>query len=185
MAGHSKGQWARNKKDRTARQEALWGGREKIKSMKNYQTETLESVGGSKQKYRTRKDKKGRKYIMDLGGAAPAGYYSDGSRYYKLKKNARITDRSSDLQKAAWYANHAEILGVDPTKAGGYLDHAGRQGQIFGMGNGMAEVNLGKTQGGRKMMDKTKAYFEGWYGAQPGKAKSRYIFEIGQDGREA
>lgn len=176
----SKGHYARNKSDRMARQIAKWGGKERIKGMKNFTERSMESIGGKKQKYRTRTDSRGRRYIMDLGLDAPAGYYSDGGRYYKLKSNATISSDSTDLQKAAWYANRSEILGADPTKAGGYLDHAGRQGQIFGMGGGNAEVNLRKTEAGRKMMDKTKAYYN-----HAGGGKSRYIFKIGQDGREA
>ena len=178
---YSRGQWARNKSDRIKRQEAQWGGKDRIKKMNNFKTSKMESVAGKNETYRTRVDSRGRTYIMDLGQDAPSGYYSDGSRYYKLKRNVRLSSESSRKQKASWFANQAEILGRDVNKRGGYLDHAGRNGMIAGMGNGVAEVNFRKTQDARKMMDNTEAYYHGAHAHK----KSRYIFKIGQDGREA
>lgn len=183
---HSTGRWARNKSDRAKRQEAL---HKKHKGVSGYQTKTMTSISGKKEKYRVRVDKRGRMYIDDMGKDAPAGYYSDGSRNYKLKRNVRIAADSSEAQKANWYANQPRILGSDMNAAGGYLDHAGRNGMISSLGDGYSEVNFRKTQNARRMMDSAKAYYEGTYSSdrhsKHPRAKSRYIFKIGQDGREA
>lgn len=174
-SGYSKGQWAKNKKDRVARQMGTYW---KNGANANYQNEKIKSIGGKKLSYKVRTDKRGRKYIADMGADAPEGYYSDGSRYYKLKRNATIARDSTEAQKNWYFTHHADIMGADPNKAGGYLDNAGRQGMIGNSIDGYAEVNLRKTERGRKSMDPTKAYY--------GHAKkSRYIFKIGQDGREA
>ena len=183
--GASKGRWARNKSDRQARQEALWGGREKIA---RYGTERMKGVGGRKADYHIQRYRDGRKRILDTGLDAPEGYYSDGSRYYKLKRNARISRDSSDAAKAWWHGNNEHILGADPDKAGGFLDNAGRQGQISRLDGEFAEVNFRKTAPARRQMDRARAWYEGNYGGHAGtagRAKSRYIIKIGQDGREA
>lgn len=174
----SSGQFARNKQDRAERQKKYWNEQKVAK----YQVRRLKTLKGNRQNYRIRVDKRGRTYIADMGADAPEGYYSDGSRYYKLKRNARITQDSTPEQKAWYFTHQNQIYGVDRNKAGGYLDNAGRQGMIAKSkeDSAVSEVNLRKTQGGRKSMDKTKAYY-----GRAGANKSQYIFKIGQDGREA
>ena len=177
----SKGRFARNKTDRKARQEALWGGRERIS---RYGTERLKNgVTGRKATYHVSRYSDGRMRILDTGMDAPEGYYSDGSRYYKLKRNVRLARDSSDAQKNLWASDREKILGADPDKTGGYLDNAGRQGQITKLPGEFAEVNFRKTPSARSIIDKAEAY--NTHAGQGSRAKSRYIFKIGQDGREA
>ena len=179
-AGTSKGRWARNTSDRVARQEALWGGKERIRT---YDTRRMKDINGKMQNYRIKTDSRGRTRILDTGLAAPADYYSQGTRYYALKANARISKDSSDKQKAFWHSNQEAILGRK-----GLMDQMGQQGQIRKLEGEFAEVNMRKSPKGRKMMDENQAYYEGQYSGRAGqatRAKSRYILKIGQDGREA
>ena len=151
--GPSKGQWARNSKDATKRAEK--GGKGNLEDS---------HIRG--------------KRIRDVGQAVPKGYMRTGGRYFAKIANMRpIQSKTSDMQKAFFYANKDRFLG--PDGKGGWMRSLSNQGMYNGT---TSEGNFRKTSSAKRMMDKDKVY--NGYGTTGKKkaSKSRYIMAIGQDG---
>ena len=143
--------WPKNKAEHRENQMRLWGGEE---GLRGFETSKLKTASGKKCKYHVRVDPIGRMWIADTGEDAPAGYYSQSSKYYVLKRNARPAKRYSSLQqRAAWYTCKERMkLG------GGFLDRLGNRGLIRKLDGKYAEMNFGGSAAGRKFIDSTGAY---------------------------
>ena len=116
--------------------------------------------------------------ILDVGEDAPDGYYSQSSKYYVLKRNARIARRySTQEQRALWYACHERFK-----FSAGFLDSLGNRGLIRKIDGVHAEMNFGRSAQGRCFLDKAGVYYpkEGLGEGQERLMKSRYTMIIEQ-----
>ena len=165
--GVSKGRWAKNSSDYAARQ-AKKAGKGK------FNAEDAQIV------------KSKSKRIRDLGQKPPEGYRRTGGMYFAKAENDRpIQSRTTEAQRALFYANKPKFIGVG--KKPGWVSQAANQGMYDGT-NG--DTNFRKTAAARKLIDADggtyapdykKGKKHGTAGAKS-RAKSRYIMAIGQDG---
>lgn len=159
--------WAKNSKDAEAKAKKNKG--------KQYVTEDSHTKG---------------KRIRDLGQKVPKGYMRTGGRYFAKVANMRpIRSKTSDAQRAMFYANKERFLG--PKEDAGWMRSIGNQGMYNGQ---TSEANFRKTAAARKLMDKDGGTYAPDYkksnhktagvakGVKKARAKSRYIMAIGQDG---
>lgn len=162
-AKKSTAKWAKNSKDAEAKAKKAKG--------KQYVTEDSHTKG---------------KRIRDLGQKVPKGYMRTGGRYFAKVANMRpIKSKTSDAQRAMFYANKEKFLG--PKEDAGWMRSIGNQGMYNGQ---TSEANFRKTAAARKMMDKDGGTYAPDYkksagakkGVKKARAKSRYIMAIGQDG---
>lgn len=161
--------WPKNKAEHRENQMRLWGGEE---GLKGFETRELKTSSGKKCTYRVRVDPSGRMWIADTGEDAPAGYYSQSSKYYVLTRNARPSKRGSTMmQRGMWYACQERFK-----SPGGFLVSLGNRGLIRKIDGKNAEMNLGKSTSGRKLIDSCEAYYPGAVKEK----KSRYILVIEQ-----
>jgi hypothetical protein len=161
--------WPKNKAEHRKNQMRLWGGEE---ALKQYETRELKTSAGKMCTYYVRLGPNGRMRILDAGEDAPEGYYSQSSKYYVLMRNARPSKRrSSMMQRGMWYACKERFK-----TPSGFLVSLGNRGLIRKIDGKNAEMNLGKSASGRKLIDTCEAYCPG---AAP-KKKSRYILVIEQ-----
>lgn len=144
--------WPKNKAEHRENQMRLWGGEE---SLKGFETRELKTSRGKVCTYYVRFDKSGRMRILDVGEDAPGGYYSQSSRYYVLKRNARIARKySTQEQISLWYACLPKFK--MPT---GFLDSLGNRGLIRKIHGKYAEMNFGCSTKGRQFLDKMETYY--------------------------
>jgi len=161
--------WPKNKAEHRENQMRLWGGEE---GLKGFETRELKTYAGKMCTYYVRLEPNGRMRILDVGEDAPEGYYSQSSKYYVLMRNARPSKRrSSMMQRGMWYACKERFK-----TPSGFLVSLGNRGLIRKIDGKNAEMNLGKSASGRKLIDTCEAYCPG---AAP-KKKSRYILVIEQ-----
>ena len=161
--------WPKNKAEHRKNQMRLWGGEE---ALKQYETRELKTSAGKMCTYYVRLDPNGRMRILDVGEDAPEGYYSQSSKYYVLIRNARPSKRQSTMiQRGMWYACKERFK-----SPGGFLASLGNRGLIRKIDGKNAEMNLGKSVSGRKLIDSCEAY----YPSAAKERKSRYILVIEQ-----
>ena len=160
----SKAKWAKNSADYAKKQAA------KAKSKKaNYNAEDAQII------------KSKSKRIRDVGQKPPKGYHRTGGMYFAKNENDRpIQSRTTEQQRSLFYANREKFIGVDGRP--GWVAQAANQGMYDGS-NG--DTNFRKTAAARKLLDKDGGTYAPDYkkhAGQKGRAKSRYIMAIGQDG---
>lgn len=168
--------WPRSKAERRKNQEALWGGKERLGQ---FETMEMKSTTGKTISYYVKKDSHGRILrIVDIGEDAPEGYDAQSSRYYALKRNARIARCYSTFdQRALWFATLPRMK-----RSGGFLDQLGNRGLIRRIAGKYVEMNFGRSAARRRFMDMDETYFpkEG-IGEGPSRLKkSRYTLIIEQ-----
>ena len=166
--------WPKNKAEHRENQMRLWGGPEKLAQ---YETRELQTSDGRTLTYHVKVDPSGRMRILDTGEDAPNKYYSQSSRYYVLKRNARITRDSPDSRQRAWCVNYAEMK-----FPGGFLDSLGNLGLIRKIDGRRAEMNFGRTAKGRKFIDRAAAINSDWNSAvdEASRKGAQYILTIEQ-----
>lgn len=181
----SRGMWSKSKADYSEKAAKRTAWVEKAKGKPGYGTRRMKGIDGKTRTYHTKTDSRGRMRIIDNGQAAPVGYVPGHRGYYGLKRNLRITDRSSPEQKAFYAAHESEIMGADRDRDRGAIDNMGAQGQVNAH-DGLVYANFRRDQKIRNQMNEKKAWFEGTYShaGQKGRKMSRNIMEFGQDGRE-
>ncbi len=161
--------WPKSKAEHRENQMRLWGGEE---ALKQYETRELKTSAGKMCTYYVRLDSNGRMRILDVGEDAPEGYYSQSSKYYVLMRNAQPSKRQSTLmQRGMWHACKERFK-----SPGGFLVSLGNRGLIRKIDGKNAEMNLGKSASGRKLIDSCEAYYPG----AAKEKKSRYILVIEQ-----
>lgn len=154
--------WPKNKAEHRKNQMMLWGGEG---NLAQYETRKLKTPDGKRLTYYVKVDPSGRIRILDTGEDAPYGYYSQSSRYYVLKRNARIAKLYSSMaQRALWYACNERFKG--PT---GLVVRLGNRGLIRKISGKYAEMNLGRSVKGRKLLDSDETYSPCYY------SKAKYI----------
>ena len=161
--------WPKSKAEHRENQMRLWGGEE---GLKGFETRELNTASGKKCTYRVRVDPSGRMWIADTGEDAPAGYYSQSSKYYVLTRNARPSkQRSTLMQRGMWYACLERFKSPS-----GFLVSLGNRGLIRKIDGKCAEMNFERSASGRRLFDSCEAY----YPVAANEKKSRYILVIEQ-----
>ena len=167
--------WPKNKAEHRKNQMWLWGGEE---GLKGFETRELNTASGKKCTYHVRVDPSGRMWIADTGEDAPAGYYSQSSKYYVLTRNVRIAGDAPDFQRVIW-AVHLSGMKLP----GGFLEQLGNCGLIRKLDGKYAEMNFSRCKTMRKWIDESAAY-DAEHGRDVGQDKaerqSRYIIKIEQ-----
>ena len=144
--------WPKNKAEHRNNQMMLWGGKE---NLAQYETRKLKTPLGKWLTYHVKVEPNGRMRILDTGENAPYGYFSQSSRYYVLRRNARIARLYSTMaQRALWYACKEQFKGSHT----GLLVQLGNRGLIRKISGKYAEMNLGGSTRGRTLIDSTEAY---------------------------
>lgn len=161
--------WPKSKAEHRENQMRLWGGEE---GLKGFETRELNTASGKKCTYHVRVDPSGRMWIADTGEDAPAGYYSQSSKYYVLTRNARPSKQRSTLtQRGMWYACLERFKSPS-----GFLVSLGNRGLIRKIDGKCAEMNFERSVSGRRLIDSCEAY----YPVAANEKKSRYILVIEQ-----
>ena len=159
--------WPKNKAEHRENQIRLWGGPE---NLAQYETREMKNSAGKTCTYHVKIEPNGRMRILDTGENAPYGYFSQSSRYYVLRRNARIARLYSTMaQRALWYACKEQFKGSHT----GLLVQLGNRGLIRKISGKYAEMNLGGSVRGRTLIDSTEAY-------SPYCNKKEMYFVIGQ-----
>lgn len=137
--------WPKNKAEHREIQMRLWGGED---GLKGFETRELKTSLGKVCTYYVKFDTNGRMRILDVGEDAPDGYYSQSSKYYVLKRNAKIArEYSTEAQQIMWLANLEQMKFRD-----GLLDRFGNRGLIRKIDGKYAEMNFGKSAKWRRIM---------------------------------
>lgn len=157
--------YAKNSKDYAEKQKAKWG-----KGM---------GPGWNAEDAQVVKSKS--KRIRDMGQEPPKGYRRTGGMYFAKNENDRpIKSKTTEAQRMLFYANKPKFIGVGETN--GWVAQAANQGMYDGKNS---EVNFRKSVSARKLIDADGGTYHPDYGkkaGQKGRAKSRYVMAIGQDG---
>lgn len=172
MATKKKSVYAKNSKDYAEKQAA----KAKSKSIK----QNAEDV-------HVKKTQKKSARIRDVGQKPPPGYRRTGGLYFAKNANdAPIRSKTTEAQRALFYANKPKFIGVGDKN--GWVAQAANQGMYNGE---TSEVNFRKSAQARKLLDAdggtySQEYMDGLKKKHAGEktkmSKSRYIMAIGQDG---